>query len=39
MTDLPNIAVMGCFGGTGDRGGVGLSILSNGAVLTTFTDV
>lgn len=35
---ISNIAVMGCFGGTGDRGDVAID-LSNGAVLTTFTDV
>lgn len=35
---ISNIAVMGCFGGTGDRGDVAVN-LSNGALLTTFTDV
>jgi hypothetical protein len=35
---ISNIAVMGCFGGTGDRGDVAVN-LNNGALLTTFTDM
>jgi hypothetical protein len=35
---ISNVAVMGCFGGTGDTGDVAVN-LSSGAVLKTFTDV
>jgi hypothetical protein len=35
---ISNIAVMGCFGGTGDKGDVAVN-LSTGAVVNTFTDV
>ncbi len=35
---ISNIAVMGCFGGTGDKGDVAVN-LTTGALLTTFTDV
>jgi hypothetical protein len=35
---ISNIAVMGCFGGTGDTGDVAVN-LSTGKLLTTFTDV
>jgi hypothetical protein len=35
---ISNIAVMGCFGGTGDTGNVAVN-LTTGALLTTFTDV
>ena len=35
---ISNIAVVGCFGGVGDNGDIAVD-LSNGALLTTFTDV
>ncbi len=35
---ISNIAVMGCFGGTGDMGDVAVN-LNTGKLLTTFTDV
>ena len=35
---ISNIAVMGCFGGTGDTGDVAVN-LSSGALLKTFTDI
>lgn len=35
---IPNIAVMGCFGGTNDTGDVAIN-LTTGKLLTTFTDV
>jgi len=35
---ISNIAVVGCFGGTGDKGDVAVN-LTTGALVTTFTDV
>jgi hypothetical protein len=35
---VSNIAVVGCFGGTGDKGDIAVN-LNTGALLTTFTDV
>jgi hypothetical protein len=38
LDPISNIAVMGCFGGTGDTGDVAVN-LGTGKLLTTFTDV
>jgi hypothetical protein len=35
---VSNVAVVGCFGGTGDKGDIAVN-LNTGALLTTFTDV
>ena len=35
---VSNIAVVGCFGGTGDKGDISVN-LSTGALITTYTDV